>query len=230
MTLKNSGRLGVGTQTPQASMEIYTESDDHKCGLILNQTHATVSTNEIRFRRNDTTTWAIGSHINDDHPKSFFIWNHTQGLTNLCILQNGYVGLSTLNPSSMLDVNGAIEAQRMGIGTNPPGSGSSYKVYVEGGIMAREVKVTANNFPDYVFSSNHQRLTINQLADYVDRNHRLPGMPSAGEVMENEGFELGDMQVRLLEKVEEQALYIIELQRQIDELRSLLETSREDRP
>jgi len=47
-------------------------------------------------------------------------------------------------------------------------------------------------------------------------------MPTAAEIEAQDGFELGAMQVKLLEKVEEQALYIVDLQNQIDELKNTI--------
>jgi hypothetical protein len=51
----------------------------------------------------------------------------------------------------------------------------------------------------------------------------LPGIPSATEIKKNEGFEVGDMQKKLIKVVEEQALYIIDLQKQLDEVKKRLE-------
>jgi len=221
MVLSNEGRLGIGLLTPRTNLEIVHNSEE-KCGFILNQTSTSMSTNEIQFHRNGTEKWAIGSHINNDRPNSFFIWNHARSKTELFIAENGMVGINTEWPSAWLDVEGSFEAQRAGIGTNPPSSGSTWKLYVEGGIMAREVKVTANTFPDYVFEEDYPRLTISELGNYITVNKKLPGIPSAEEVATSGGINLGEMQVRLLEKIEEQALYIIDLQKQINELKTLI--------
>lgn len=53
----------------------------------------------------------------------------------------------------------------------------------------------------------------------MKHNHHLPEIPSAKEVMEN-GLDLGDMQGKLLMKIEELTLYILDLQKQIDELKT----------
>ena len=228
MTLTNEGKLGVGLLAPRTNLEIV-HNGGEKCGFIMNQASGSMSTNEIQFHRNDIEKWAIGSHINDSRPNSFFIWNHTRGNTDFFIAENGWIGINTLWPTAWFDVEGSFEAQRIGIGTTPPASGSTFKLYVEGGIMAREVKVTASSFPDYVFEKDYPRLSISELADYIDINHKLPGIPSAKDIAENEGMELGSMQIKLLEKIEEQALYIIDLQKQIDELKSLIEANGEGR-
>jgi hypothetical protein len=116
-------------------------------------------------------------------------------------------------------VNGDFKATAIGIGINPPSSTDSYKLFVDGGIAAREVKVTIQNFPDYVFNGNYPLIPIYRLEQYVFKEKHLPGIPSSEDIKKNDGVELGIMQSKLLEKVEEQTLYIISLQKQIDELR-----------
>lgn len=72
-------------------------------------------------------------------------------------------------------------------------------------------------------------LTISELADYINRHQKLPGIPSAKDVEKNDGVELGDMQRRLLEKIEEQALYILDLQKQVDELKNMMISLKEEK-
>lgn len=75
--------------------------------------------------------------------------------------------------------------------------------------------ITANNFPDYVFDEDYDLRSIPQLKSKINELGHLPGMPSAQEVEDN-GLKVGDMSIRLLEKVEELTLYVIDLQVQID--------------
>lgn len=96
----------------------------------------------------------------------------------------------------------------------------SYNLYVQGGIAARDVKVTATNFPDYVFAKNYRRMSLYELEQYIKINNRLPEMPSAKEVEKNNGYELGTVVTLLVKQNEEQALYLIEQQKQIDELKA----------
>ena len=59
-----------------------------------------------------------------------------------------------------------------------------------------------------------------ELEAYVKDNSHLPGVPSAKEIGERGDVDLGEMNVLLLEKVEELARYVIELQKQIDEMKN----------
>ncbi len=103
----------------------------------------------------------------------------------------------------------------VGIGTITPVD----KLSVNGRIRAKEVKVEIANWPDYVFHEDYALQPLPDLEAYIKQHGRLPGMPSAEEA-EAEGIDLGEMNRRLLEKVEELSLYVIELRKEIDVLRT----------
>jgi len=90
-----------------------------------------------------------------------------------------------------------------------------------GKLKAKEVEVTLANWPDFVFEDSYDLLSLSEIEQYIKQNHRLPNIPSAKEVEEN-GVNLGDMQGKLLQKVEELTLYIIEQEKQMKELEKRL--------
>jgi hypothetical protein len=101
------------------------------------------------------------------------------------------------------------------IGTSDAGT---MKLAVEGKIGARGIKVTMQTpFPDYVFGLTYELRPLASLSKYIDQNKHLPGIPSAAEVEKEGGVELGDMSVKLLEKVEELTLYILELNKKLEQ-------------
>ena len=91
-------------------------------------------------------------------------------------------------------------------------------LYNNGLLQAKEVKVTLTGWPDYVFGEEYKMMSLNETERYIKENGHLPGVPSARE-LEDEGLSLGEMNARLMQKVEELTLHVIELQKQIDELR-----------
>lgn len=198
MTIQGStGRVGIGTSTPSQILDI-THNDATGDGISLNQLSSTNYKSGIRFKQNGNEKWAIGNDIDNNNGQNFFIWDNLGTATRLLI--NGY--------------------GKVGIGVTPPNNGTSvYKLYVDGGVVTRDVKVTAGAFPDYVFASEYKLMPISELEKYIAKNHHLPEIPSAKEIEKNEGFEIGDMQTKLVKKVEEQTLYIISLQKQLDELK-----------
>ncbi len=87
-----------------------------------------------------------------------------------------------------------------------------FRVYGDGKVFATEVNVRlASNFPDYVFSPAYDLRSIDELNNYIQKNGKLPNMPSATEV-EKEGLNVGETSRLLVEKIEELTLYIIQQQ------------------
>lgn len=108
--------------------------------------------------------------------------------------------------------------KRVGIGTAKPDAALA----VKGTVLAEEVKVTVTGWPDYVFERDYPLLGFEALEEYVRREGRLPGVPSATEVSAG-GIEIGANQKILLEKVEELTLYVLALKRENEALRSRIE-------
>jgi hypothetical protein len=145
-----------------------------------------------------TARWALGTgdygfHIANDYP-STSAWTD-----RVFISHNGSVGIGT---RSVNDAN--------------------YRLFVETGIRTRQVKVDVAAWPDYVFSKNYKRMSLASLETYISKNNHLPDIPSEKEVKDN-GIELGKMNAKLLEKIEELTLYVIELKKEIDPLKKEIE-------
>jgi hypothetical protein len=98
----------------------------------------------------------------------------------------------------------------------------NFKVKNSGFVYAREVIVTLNTFPDYVFSKGYKLPALKEVKTFIEKNHRLPNMPSAKEVEKN-GASLGEIQKITVEKVEELYLYILQLEEKIEALNKKIE-------
>lgn len=108
---------------------------------------------------------------------------------------------------------------------------NSYRLLVEGGVLTEKVKVALRstaNWADYVFGENYNLMPLSDVEKFIIKNKHLPNVPSAEE-LKNEGLDLGEMQAKQMEKIEELTLYVIEqnkkLERQekeIEELKSLV--------
>ena len=96
--------------------------------------------------------------------------------------------------------------------------GSGFSCDASGNLKVKHLKVTLTDWPDYVFGGDHALIPLGELEAYIGEHQHLPGIPTAAEV-EQEGADLGEMNRLLMEKVEELTLYIIDLQKQIDELK-----------
>lgn len=93
----------------------------------------------------------------------------------------------------------------VGIGTTDPKA----KLAVNGDIYAKKVRVTPDDWPDFVFESAYELPSLQELERFIAEHKHLPGIPSAKEVSE-QGVDLGQNQAKLLQKIEEMTLYLIE--------------------
>ena len=102
--------------------------------------------------------------------------------------------------------------QNVGIGTT---NTQGYRLAVAGNIVAEEVKVALQvNWPDYVFDKAYNLPSLEQVENHINENGYLIHMPSAAEVEEN-GIQLGEMNAKLLRKIEELTLYTITQEKKI---------------
>jgi hypothetical protein len=102
---------------------------------------------------------------------------------------------------------------------NVVAAASAYKLTVTGKVICEELKVKlSSSWPDYVFSKNYKLPALSEIEKFIEENKHLPNIPSAIEIEKN-GIEVGDMQKRMMEKIEQLTLYIIDLKKEIDLLK-----------
>jgi len=106
--------------------------------------------------------------------------------------------------------NHYINGGNVGIGISNPAE----KLSVNGNIRAKEVKVEAANWPDYVFEEGYKVRNLEALESYIKANKHLPHMPSAKEI-DAQGLQLGEMVKMQQKKIEELTLQLIELNKKV---------------
>jgi hypothetical protein len=95
-----------------------------------------------------------------------------------------------------------------------------YRLYVEKGILTEKVRVavsTSSSWADYVFDKSYRLPTLSYVEKYIKANKHLPNVPSAQDVVKD-GIDIMQMQSKLLEKIEELTLYMIEANKKTQEL------------
>lgn len=150
---------------------------------------------------------------------SLVIWSNSS-VNNYLVFQPswGNTGIGTYTPNAKLHLNGAQL-----IGSNSAFPATGYQLSVDGKIIAEEVKVQlSTSWPDYVFGEGYKLMPIDELEKSIQQNKHLPNIPSAADVTAEKGIVLGEMNRKLLEKIEELTLYIIQLKKENNSLESRL--------
>ncbi len=124
-----------------------------------------------------------------------------------------------MKTSNFLEVDGTGQSYIKGnLAVNSTSVPTGYALSVDGKILAEEINVQSVPASDYVFESDYNLRSINEIEIYINENKHLPDIPSAKEFEEN-GIGLGEMDNMLLRKVEELTLYVIELKKENEELK-----------
>ncbi|CAM1365432.1 conserved hypothetical protein [Tenacibaculum sediminilitoris] len=118
-------------------------------------------------------------------------YNGTPGTEKMVITSSGNVGIGTINPDVKLAVNGIIHS--------------------------KEVKVDLTGWPDYVFKKEYNLPTLQEVAKHIKEKGHLENIPSAKEVEKN-GVKLGEMNKKLLQKIEELTLYTLQQESRLKKL------------
>jgi hypothetical protein len=122
---------------------------------------------------------------------SFDQRNANNDYPNTLVFDRGNVGIGTTNPTQKLSVNGTIRAKEVIVDTN---------------------------WADYVFEPNYRLAPLNEVESAIKQDGHLPGVPSAREIAER-GVSVGEMQAKLLEKMEEMTLHLISHEKELAALR-----------
>jgi hypothetical protein len=113
------------------------------------------------------------------------------------------------------------QSGNVGVGTTAV---TGYKLSVNGGIIAEEVKVITDvPQSDFVFEEGYKPATLTEIEEYVKEFKHLPGIPSAEEFKKN-GYSVGQMDNMLLKQVEEMMLILFYLEKENKRLSAEIET------
>lgn len=175
-------------------------------------------------------------------PQSIWIYEGGEILTGPCQTR---VGINVDQPTSPLDIRaigstsgtaiqsaGAIKinvlktfsTKRIYLSISDPGGSDVFRVYDSGAVYATEYNARLkSDFPDYVFKPNYQLMPLKDLEAYINQYQHLPNIPSAEEVKEQGSVDLAEMQRLQMEKIEELTLYIIELNKKLEEANKKIE-------
>lgn len=198
-----NGRVGIGNSAPNDNVEIgnlftlHSQSPNYWIGY--NNIY-TGSDNRIVPGFASRITFGDGGDIKLETAPNGSTTNPISSWSGIIIRNDGKVGIGISS------------------GSNWDGT---YKLYVKDGIRTEKIKVDVAQiagWADHVFNSEYNKLSLSELENFININKHLPGIPSAADVVKN-GIDLAEMDAKLLAKIEENALYIIEQKKEIDTLK-----------
>ena len=245
MVLTNDGKVGIGTTSPTNKLEVdgSIKANGASGILILDGSDIRLGCNDTR-PNNGTTNNRVMVHSGGFNGKDDLYINYANDFEDGVVIDGirtvftGNVGINEPNPTAKLQITASGSD---GLFVNTTGSNDcfigkvnnddtkaisiyndatlNFLVKGNGKVWAREVNVLLIlPLGDFVFAPDHKLMTIYELENYIKQEHHFPKMPSAKEVKEN-GMNVGEFQNLLLQQTEEQALYIISMQKQIDYLK-----------
>lgn len=109
-----------------------------------------------------------------------------------------------------------------GLGLPSSFTAGAYRLYVQDGILTEKLKVALRNssdWADYVFAPDYKLAPLEEVETFIKANNHLPNVPSADE-MANNGLDVSKTSAKLMEKIEELTLYMIELNKEVKALKT----------
>ncbi|WP_152538401.1 hypothetical protein [Aquimarina megaterium] len=220
MTIDHVGKVGIGTNVPKSQLQIAGGSKNWSesiPGLSVGSIHLDPENSSNHF--GSAITFGASDSSNGETAQA-----------GIYVRSDGSYGTKMYFSTTNAYVSGSKTAMtidhvgKVGIGTITTGS---HKLAVDGSIGAREIKVEATSWSDFVFETDYNLPTLSEVENHIKEKGHLKDIPNAKDVAKN-GIYLGAMDAKLLQKIEELTLYTIqqekEIKRQaseIEELKSL---------
>ncbi|WCT13632.1 tail fiber protein [Mucilaginibacter jinjuensis] len=205
MRIANNGNVGIGTSNPLTTLYLQNANTSYSATLTLKNTANNFAARAGLTLENDagnqTQFYKQASGSFDANDAILYSAQgdtriYTGGGERFRITSSGKVGIGTTVPDQKLTVNGTIHATEV--------------------LVDQTVQT-----PDYVFDKDYDLATLKDVKTYIDQNHHLPEIPSAAEITK-EGINLGEMNAKLLKKIEELTLYLIEKDKKQEGLETMV--------
>jgi len=203
-TFPGTGNVGIGTLSPVSSLDvngnIQISNSVIPMGLMteLGGTATPLLNMSLNFREYNKNNIYIGGGFRIDSREDMPLFQWLRRRPNMdsedvfmSIARDGNVGIGVLHSNNKLDVNGTIHS--------------------------KEVKVDMTGWSDFVFKKDYKLPTLEQVEKHIVENGHLENIPNTAEVLEN-GINVGEMNAKLLQKIEELTLYIIQQNKKINAL------------
>lgn len=150
------------------------------------------------------------SSNSDDCMVEILNWNLAGGPNDICFNASN---IASTAHAAMVFAGSKFyfHSGNVGIGVSDT---EGYKLAVAGSMIAEEVVVKLqSSWPDYVFGSDYQLMPLDELEKFISKNNHLPDIPSKTQI-KTSGINVADINTKLLRKIEELTLYVIEIKKE----------------
>jgi len=217
IVLGANANVGIGTSAPANKLEI-TSGTANRSGLrFTNLTRSSSSLLDLSITLANPIVKVLTVDNNGDVVLA--------GLgVNLSLIGGRAGAPDTWTMDTQTSTVQSVNNNPVSIGGGINRMPAGYKLFVAGGILTEKVKVAvkdSDEWADYVFADNYKLRNLNEVSRFIQKNKHLPGVPSASEVAAN-GIDLGKMDAKLLEKIEELTLYMIELKKENQQMKKAM--------
>ncbi len=195
-TVAPGGNVGIGTATPANRLDVNISNDEPKTADFFTvptapgDNPANSPVGGLRFSWY-STNWAdvqmVRGGTNTDGLGLAFqtsTSNNSTTAERMRITPAGKVGIGTTNPDQLFTVNGTVHAKQVLVDNSVP-------------------------TPDYVFEKGYRLRSLEEVSRFVEKHKHLPEIASAKE-MDGKAVDLNQMNMKLLQKVEELTLYLVQ--------------------
>jgi len=192
-----SGNVGIGTTDPQSKLSVIDNSENQIISSYIggkiyqDYRYTAITYGQSVGQLGNTSNIGYMSHQVDKSLSGLYFTNYGESeiLSSVFIKVGGNVGIGTITPKNKLDVNGTIHS--------------------------KEVKVDMTGWSDFVFKKEYNLPTLEEVEKHINEKGHLENIPNEEEVLKN-GINLGEMNAKLLQKIEELTLYVIEQNKKIE--------------
>ena len=197
MAITEIGNVGIGVQNPTYKLEV---AGSFNLGSILKSNSYGVSL--------EGASSGLFFYGESDAKNRYYGLYHDRASEKTVLRVNNNDNAFIFSKEGLLSIGTNIAVP------------TNYKLAVGGDIIAERVVVKLQTaWPDFVFKKSYGLRPLSEVEAFINQNNHLPEVPSAAEVADK-GIDVGAMNAKLLQKVEELTLYLIEMKKEIEALKA----------